>query len=436
MSNSTNIYTGLIKEAMKENNRVTKETVIAVKNLYKEVAEELIKKAETAKGGFTKTWLKDYEKYIKIKISELDYKLYILSEEAIKTSAQLAAGVQGDFVSYINDKYNLNIDKELVDFAYSTNGDVIGQILQGGFYKDNRSLSDRLWNYSNNYKKNVNYIMAKGLAEQKSYQEIIKDLEKYVNPNAKKDWNFKKVYPSCSRNVDYNAQRLLRTSMTHMFRLQSDKKALNNPFVTNGKWNLSSEHQARQVKHFGPDECDDRAGKLFDKDNIPIQHPQCLCYITYEIPKSLDSIGEELEHWIRGGNNPNLEKWFEGLSNFDDKIVISKDDNNDIISNKKWLNAGFSSKKKFDKHINKHLLEYGDITEDEYLKKARELLAEEVSDDVEGFISEANFIYKYKHSTNDLAIGRDDKDTISTLYKPIKGYEEFINEKKMFEKKG
>lgn len=70
------------------------------------------------------------------------------------------------------------------------------------------------------------------------------------------------------------------------------------------------------------------------------------------------------------------------------------------------------------------------------MNKARDLLAAPLSNDIEGFISEANFIYKYRHSTNDLAIGRYDKNIISTLYKPIKGYEEFINERKLFEKKG
>ena len=70
------------------------------------------------------------------------------------------------------------------------------------------------------------------------------------------------------------------------------------------------------------------------------------------------------------------------------------------------------------------------------MNTARDLLAAPLSNDIEGFISEANFIYKYRHSTNDLAIGRNDKNIISTLYKPIKGYEEFTNERKLFEKKG
>lgn len=120
----------------------------------------------------------------------------------------------------------------------------------------------------------------------------------------------------------------------------------------------------------------------------------------------------------------------------ENKVPVEDNGKSGILINKKWLKANFSTQKKFDRHIEKHLSEYGDMTSEDYANTARDLLAAPLSNDVEGFVSEANFIYKYRHSTNDLAIGRNDKNIISTLYKPIKGYEEFINERKLFEKKG
>ena len=313
MSDASVIYNELIKAAIKDKNKLTEKTINEVIKIYAKVANDLLVKASSAKGGFTRAWLKDYQKFIEFKVLELNNELAKTSEEAIKTSAQIAASVQGDFLEFVNDKYNLNIEKEMLQFAYNTNSEVIGQIIQGNFYKDNKSLSERIWRYGDIYNKDIQYVLTKGLAEQKSYLEIIKDLEKYVNPNAKKDWDFSKVYPNLkNKRVDYNAQRLLRTSMTHMFRLQSDKKAIENPYVTKGKWNLSAEHHSRQVARFGPDICDEYAGKLFDKDNIPTQHPNCLCYITYEIPKSLDDIGRELNRWINGENIDYLDKLLKG----------------------------------------------------------------------------------------------------------------------------
>lgn len=313
MSNSSDLYNNLIKEAINNKNSITSNTINEVVKLYSNVANDLIKKATVANGGFTRAWLNDYQKYINFKVLELNNTMSNLSEEALKTSAEIAASVQGDFLSFINNKYSLDIDKEIIQFAYNTNIEVISQIIQGNFYKDNKSLSDRIWKYGDIYNKDIQYILTKGMIEQKSYLEIIKDLEKYINPAAKKDFNFRKVYPGLkNKKVDYNAQRLLRTSMTHMFRLQADKKAIDNPYITKAKWNLSSEHYSRQVSRFGPDECDDYAGQLFDKDKIPMQHPQCLCYITYEIDKSLDEIGRELGQWINGKEVNYLDEWLKG----------------------------------------------------------------------------------------------------------------------------
>ena len=93
----------------------------------------------------------------------------------------------------------------------------------------------------------------------------------------------------------------------------------------------------------------------------------------------------------------------------------------DIISSKKWLNSTFPSEKKFKKHIEKHLDEYGNITPEEYVDIARNLLAAPLSDDVEGFVDKDGFLFKYRKSTNDFTIGRPD-GYISTLFKPILAY--------------
>ena len=321
MNNSTSIYENLMKEAINERNKLTSETVIRLRRLYEDVAEDLLKKASTAKGGFTRAWTSDYEKYMRSKIMELDSALVNLTKDSILTSAEIAASVNGDFLSFINDKYKLDIDKDLINIAYSVNNDVIGRILQGGLYKDNRSLSERIWRYSDNTMSDIQYIIAKGMAEQKSYLEMIKDLEKYVDPTAKKPWNFGTVYPNLkNKQVDFNAQRLLRTSINHSFFTSNMAKAKENPYVEAVHWNLSSVHYERQVKHFGEDICDEYANqdryKLgtgnFPKDNVPLPHPQCLCYQSMVITKSLEDIGKDLGMWVRGGNNLILDNWLNG----------------------------------------------------------------------------------------------------------------------------
>lgn len=317
MNNSNALYNSLLKDAVNEKNKLTVKTLNKIIKIYESTADDLLKKASTSR-GFTRAWTKDYERYIKYKILELNNELAKVSDSSIRTSAEIAASVQGDFLSYINNKYTLDIDKSMLEFAYTTNEKLIGQIIQGGFYKDNRSLSDRIWGYGNQNGKDIQYILTKGMAEQKSYLDIIKDLEKFLKSNT--DPDFKKTYTKLyNRKVDYNAQRLLRTAMNHMFYVQNVSNAKNNPYAEAMHWELSPEHGSRQVDRFGEDECDDYANSdyynlgqgNFPPDKVPVPHPNCLCIQTIVIPKSLDEIGRELGEWINGKDISYLDEWLK-----------------------------------------------------------------------------------------------------------------------------
>lgn len=128
--------------------------------------------------------------------------------------------------------------------------------------------------------------------------------------------------------------------------------------------------------------------------------------------------------------NPQLRRAYNREQN---KIPVVKAENNGILSNKEWLESEFPSEKKFNKHVEKHLEEYEDINPEEYLNIARRLLAEPLSEDVEGFLSEANFVFKYRKSTNDFVIGRED-GKISTLFKPKDGNKYWITQIEKFKK--
>ena len=317
MNNSNALYNSLLKDAVNEKNKLTVKTLNKIIKIYESTADDLLKKASTSR-GFTRAWTKDYERYIKYKILELNNELAKVSDSSIRTSAEIAASVQGDFLSYINNKYTLDIDKSMLEFAYTTNEKLIGQIIQGGFYKDNRSLSDRIWGYGNQNGKDIQYILTKGMAEQKSYLDIIKDLEKFLKSNT--DPDFKKTYTKLyNRKVDYNAQRLLRTAMNHMIYVQNVSNAKNNPYAEAMHWELSAEHGTRQVDRFGEDECDDYANSdyynlgqgNFPPDKVPVPHPNCLCIQTIVIPKSLDEIGRELGEWINGKDISYLDEWLK-----------------------------------------------------------------------------------------------------------------------------
>lgn len=58
-----------------------------------------------------------------------------------------------------------------------------------------------------------------------------------------------------------------------------------------------------------------------------------------------------------------------------------------------------------------------------------------MSEDVEGFVSDIGFVFKYKKSRNDFALGRLD-GFISTIFKPDEEYKYWLDQIKKYKKKG
>lgn len=317
---SKNLYHQLMQEAQKEKINLANGNSRLLRKLYEEAGRDIANKARTAKGGFTKAWLKDYKKYINYRYKQLDSDLYKLTKEGMETAAQIASTVEGDFISYINNKYSLDIPKEDVEGMYHINQDMILRMISGKAYKDNLGVSKKIWTYSKGQKENINYIIARGLAEQRDLKQICDDLESYVRPSKKKDFNWNRIYPKVSKTatVDYNCLRLVRTSINHAFYNQNMANCKKNPFCEAVHWELSSQHGIRQVRRGGRDECDDYAEHEeglgtgnFPKDNVPIPHPNCMCTQEAVISKSFDEIATELRNWIDGEYNPRLDNYFE-----------------------------------------------------------------------------------------------------------------------------
>ena len=142
---------------------------------------------------------------------------------------------------------------------------------------------------------------------------------------------------------------------------------------------------------------------------------------------------KELENKLKKhlDNNKELRRAPQREEN---KVLVENIGKNDILSNRKWLKSEFATQKKFDKHVEKHINEYDNITAEEYLNIARDLLASQLSNDIEGFASKDGFIFKYRKSSNDFAVGRAD-GKISTLFKPDKNIEYWKEQMSLFKDK-
>jgi hypothetical protein len=141
-------------------------------------------------------------------------------------------------------------------------------------------------------------------------------------------------------------------------------------------------------------------------------------------PDNVKKYDAKLKEWLM------RQKFAQGLP----YKPIAKAVPDGIINSKKWQGSEFSTPKKFTRHIEKHIGEYNNISESEYLAKAQELLAADLSDNIEGFVTDGGFIFKYDKTTNDFAIGRAD-GKISTLFKPEDKYEYWKGERLKHEPK-
>lgn len=184
--------------------------------------------------------------------------------------------------------------------------DVVQSIITGKLYEGNWSLSKALWRAGSSTQRDVESIIAKGIAENRSAYDIAKDLERYVNPKAAKDWEWSKVYPGTSRKVDYNAQRLARTMVSHAYQQSFVRTTQKNPFVTKYRWLSSGGERMCPI-------CEDRDGKEFEKDNLPLDHPNGMCTFVAVIEDSMTDIADRLADWVYGKEDSALDSYAKDL---------------------------------------------------------------------------------------------------------------------------
>lgn len=199
---------------------------------------------------------------------------------------------------------------------------IVESIISGQLYNTDWSLSKAIWRHTKKSKSDINTIIAEGIALNKSTYDIAKDLEKYVNPSAKKPWDWSKMYPGTNKVVDYNAQRLANTMISHAYQQAFVQTTKDNPFFDAYRWNISNSH--REVCEI----CKNRAqeyhgvsinGKMmrgvYRKDELPIDHPNGQCTVSLVMSKSMDDVVNDIANWYKSpeGTYPKIDKFVKQL---------------------------------------------------------------------------------------------------------------------------
>lgn len=299
-------YLKLCEEAQRKKLKLAKKQEKQIKHIYNDMYLKVSRELKKVNPNtLSERYLEELQKELAKEIKSIHKKIEKIVKNNIDKSTHLANNVQLDFFMRINEQYSLNMKDTFSSMFSKIPKDAMNEILFGKAYKDRKGLSERIWEYNNKFSKDIDYVIAEGIAAKKSTYEIAKDLEKYVNPNTVKDWDWNKVYPNTSKKVDYNAQRLARTAVNHAFQQAQKRSCEKNPYVEGIKW-ISANSHGRTCEL-----CRERDNQVFSVKDVPLDHPNGLCTTVPEIPMSLEEIGAELRTWIDGEKNIKLDKWFE-----------------------------------------------------------------------------------------------------------------------------
>lgn len=284
---------------------ITKEQEEEIANLYKQVYKDYKKQMDalplkgegTASQSIQRTYLNKLTKQLKEAYQSISWNL----ESQIEKGMLDAAGA----VVEDNDTW-LKKAGISIKGAYSyVPKDIVYKLSTGKVYGDGWTLSKSIWGQEQKTLHDIDQVIAMGVAGNKSAYEIAKDLEKYVNPSAKKEWDWSKVYPGTNKKVDYNAQRLARTMVSHSYQQSLLATTRHNPFVHGYKWR--SAHTSRTCEI-----CNERDGKVYSADDLPLDHPNGLCTFLVEMD-SLESVADRLADWALGKDDAGIDEWADSM---------------------------------------------------------------------------------------------------------------------------
>lgn len=216
--------------------------------------------------------LRSLSKDLAAESKELAAKEYELVRDSVSA---VSKAVYGDVSKWVRDVSGGKVKDGSKEFSR-----MIGSMIdKGRIYKEKQTLSDRIWADANKYEKEIKRIIAGGVARDLSTYEIVRMVQNYVNPNAVQMWNMRdehgqRIYPA---RVDYNAHRLVVTTIQHAYQESVIETVKDNPFISKIRWCASGRHPCPL--------CQSRDGELYDPDELPLDHPNGQCTFEYVYDK-------------------------------------------------------------------------------------------------------------------------------------------------------
>lgn len=299
--------------------RIVRQQQKQIKKAYEEALKEITKSVDKLYGkndvssSMRRVYLNKLKDDIKNQMDIVDGK----TETIIKDNI----GLMAEEVAKNTQMYNSKIGLNAIVNSTSLIHRVVTNIVTGKVYDSKFTLSSSIWGDNKRRLNEINRIIARDILQNKGVYDIAKDLERFVNPRARKDYDWSKMFPGSRRKIDYNAQRLARTMVSHAYQQAFVEATINNPFVAAYRWMTSGSDRVCPI-------CIDRESTdqfglgpgIFPKDRLPLDHPNGMCTFECVMAMSDEEVGEAIADWYLGEGdetmNDMIDRYVNDLKNF------------------------------------------------------------------------------------------------------------------------
>lgn len=301
------------KAIHKTNIKLTLEQEKAILKAFNDAGVDLIEKIKKSRNGYLpKRIYKDYA-YDLHKVL-----VHVMHEYSEKAAENAVDGQVLHLLNILGEDGNATakaFEKDVRSASLVFSRRAAEAVTKGEIYKDGKNLSKRVWSNAARAGNDVQQIVTQGLASGMSAVDMAKMLEQYIDPKARKEWDFEQIAEKLGQttarkyeNLEYNALRLARTTISHSATAGVRQWGKVNPYARKVQWH--SVHAPGRTCQA----CIDLDGEIFPIEECPFDHPNGMCYQTIWYEDSLEEIADELRSWIDGEPNDVLDAWYDDLN--------------------------------------------------------------------------------------------------------------------------
>lgn len=295
-------YIRLAKEARRQIRKLTIAQLKKLDRVYADAIQSLTR--DIARKPLDSFWAAEQAYELQKFRLHLAQEISNATKDGIENATAIGAEANEKAMQEIMGKAGITIKPSFHSLFNSVRSEMIEDIISGGLYKDNRTLSDRIWRFTGKNQRDLQHVIAEGIASGRSAVELAEDLRQYVKSPERRFADWGKIYPRLNGiSAEYNAMRLARTSINHAYQGSTIKSSALNPFVKGILWQSDMGHRTCEL-------CKERHGKIYPADDVPLDHPNGLCVMIPNVPYSFDEIAGSLRNWLDGEENTILDDWF------------------------------------------------------------------------------------------------------------------------------